>query len=98
MARYWTETGCVHDAENGPAVTGYMGLSTGDARPLDKMVDPTSDLGEDISEADAPSCAACGDVILEHPNHRVITWIENGQVATEHFCDEECRLNWDASE
>lgn len=59
------------------------------------MVDPTSDLGEDVSADDAPSCATCGSTILEDPNHRVITWIEDGAVETAHFCDEDCRMDWD---
>jgi len=59
------------------------------------MVDPTSDLGEDVSEEDAPTCATCGDSILNYPNHRVITWIEDGEVQSVHFCDESCRMEWD---
>ncbi|MFB6184374.1 MAG: hypothetical protein ABEI96_07445 [Haloarculaceae archaeon] len=59
------------------------------------MVDPTSDLGEDVTEADAPVCETCGASIVRDPDHRVITWIEDGEVQTLHFCDEECRLNYD---
>lgn len=59
------------------------------------MVDPTSNLGEDVSEADAPRCATCGEPILDAPTHRVITWIENDEVRTAHFCDENCRSGWD---
>jgi len=59
------------------------------------MVDPTSDLGEDVSEEEAPRCATCGASITDTPDHRVITWIEDDQVRTAHFCDEECRLEWD---
>lgn len=59
------------------------------------MVDPTSDLGEDVTEEDAPRCATCGDPIVHSPHHRVITWIEGDEVQTVHFCDEECRRNWD---
>lgn len=59
------------------------------------MVDPTSDLGEDVSEADAPRCATCGAPIMNAPNHRVITWIENDSVETAHFCDDSCRSKWD---
>lgn len=59
------------------------------------MVDPTSDLGEDVTEEDAPRCATCGDPIVRSTDHRVITWIEDGAVETAHFCDESCRLAWD---
>lgn len=59
------------------------------------MVDPTSDLEEDISEEDAPRCATCGEPIVRDPGHRVITWIEEGAVQTAHFCDESCRRDWD---
>ncbi|WP_255149250.1 DUF7576 family protein [Halorarius halobius] len=58
------------------------------------MVDPTSDLGEDISEEDAPRCATCAAPVFDEPNHRVITWIENGEVQSAHFCDESCRSEW----
>ena len=58
------------------------------------MIDPTSDLGEDISEEDAPECAACGATVLDSPHHRVVTWIDDGQVRAAHFCDEDCRRSW----
>ncbi|WP_299270648.1 DUF7576 family protein [Halorientalis sp.] len=58
------------------------------------MVDPTSDIGEGISEDDAPVCETCGDVVVDEPGHRVITWIEEEQVESAHFCDESCRLDW----
>jgi hypothetical protein len=59
------------------------------------MVDPTSDLCEDVSEDDAPRCATCGDPIVDSADHRVITWIEDGTVRSAHFCDERCRMDWD---
>ncbi len=59
------------------------------------MVDPTSDLAEDISEEDAPSCDTCGTTILNEPRHRVITWVEDEQVQSAHFCDDDCRMSWD---
>lgn len=59
------------------------------------MVDPTSDLGEDVTEEDAPRCATCRDPIVRSASHRVITWIEEGAVETAHFCDEHCRLDWE---
>ena len=60
-----------------------------------EMVDPTSDLGEDVSEAEAPTCAHCGESIVHSPQHRVITWIADGDVQSAHFCNEQCRMNWD---
>ncbi|WP_254821453.1 DUF7576 family protein [Haloglomus halophilum] len=59
------------------------------------MVDPTSDLGEDVTEEDAPQCRACGEPILNDPQHRVITWVEDGEVRSAHFCDDTCRMDWD---
>lgn len=59
------------------------------------MVDPTSDLGEDVTEEDAPRCGTCGDPIVQSTTHRVITWIDDGVVETAHFCDEDCRIDWD---
>lgn len=61
------------------------------------MVDPTSDHHEDIDEEDAPNCATCGDPIANEVTHRVITWIEDGTVQTAHFCDEDCRMDWDGA-
>ena len=59
------------------------------------MVDPTSDLEEDVSEEDAPRCDTCGDPIVEEPTHRVVTWMEEGQIRHAHFCDDDCREEWD---
>ncbi|EMA12486.1 DUF7576 family protein [Haloarcula marismortui] len=58
------------------------------------MVDPTSDHHEDIAEDEAPECATCGDAIANEVTHRVITWIEDGSVETAHFCNDDCRLEW----
>ena len=58
------------------------------------MVDPTSDLNENISEDDAPDCETCGTVLVQMPTHRVITWVEDGEVQTVHFCDEDCLTDW----
>lgn len=58
------------------------------------MVDPTSDLGEDITEEDAPRCHTCGEPILDNPRHRVITWVEDDEVQSAHFCDDACRMDW----
>lgn len=58
------------------------------------MVDPTSDLGEDVTEENAPRCASCGEPIVENPDHRVVTWIEDEQVQARHFCGTDCLDNW----
>jgi len=62
------------------------------------MVDPTSDLGEDVSEEEAPTCAVCGDAIVQENTHRVITWIDDGEVRTRHFCTDDCRIEWDGTQ
>ena len=60
------------------------------------MVDPTSDLGEDVTEEDAPTCETCGDSIVQESTHRVVTWIDDEGLAQHaHFCDESCRAEWD---
>lgn len=58
------------------------------------MVDPTSDLGEDVSEAEAPRCETCDDPIYDTPDHRVVTWIEDGEVRSAQFCSGDCRDAW----
>ena len=60
------------------------------------MVDPTSDLNEDVSEEDAPRCAVCDEPLVSDPDHRVVTRIEDGRVVTEHFCSDEHRDSWTA--
>lgn len=65
-------------------------------QPYDEMVDPTSDLGTDVTEEDAPRCEVCGEPILNEPTHRVVTRIEDGEVRTTHFCDEECKQSHSA--
>lgn len=57
------------------------------------MVDPTSDINEDVDEKDAPRCAVCDDP-AHGAGHRVITRIEDGAVETTHFCSPECRSEW----
>ena len=59
------------------------------------MVDPTSDLNEDLSEDEAPSCATCGTALVDSPDHRVVTWVASDEVQTAHFCDDGCRDAWD---
>lgn len=58
------------------------------------MVDPTSELNEDVSPEDAPACETCGETLVDSTSHRVITWIEDDEVQTAHFCNERCRMNW----
>jgi hypothetical protein len=58
------------------------------------MVDPTSDVGS-VSPSEAPTCEACEATIQHRADHRVVTWIADGQVQTAHFCDEGCRREWD---
>ena len=53
------------------------------------MIDPTSDVGETTAET-APTCATCGDGIVDEPDHHVVTHVEEGEVRTTHFCDEAC--------
>ena len=62
------------------------------------MVDPTSDLDEDVDESNAPRCAICDDPIDRDPAHSVVTWVEEGQVRHRHFCSQDCRAEWDDSE
>jgi len=62
------------------------------------MVDPTSNLNEDVAPEDASDCATCGDPIVDSPDHRVLTWVEDGEVQAAHFCDEDCRIDWDGDD
>lgn len=66
-----------------------------DLHLTDSMVDPTSDLEEDVTEEEAPACTVCGDPIVQETEHRVVTRVEDGSVATWHFCDDACRDEWD---
>jgi len=59
------------------------------------MVDPTSDLTEDISEEEAPTCTVCGESLVRETDHRVVTHVEDGEVETWHFCDVDCRDEWE---
>ncbi len=58
------------------------------------MVDPTSEVGENVDPEEAPRCAACGDPVVDAPNHRVVTWVDGGAVESAHFCDDDCRAAW----
>jgi hypothetical protein len=57
-------------------------------------VDPTSDIGEDVDEADAPTCAVTGEAIVEEESHRVLSWVADGQVEQIHFSAPEHRDAW----
>ncbi|MFC6835339.1 DUF7576 family protein [Halomarina ordinaria] len=59
------------------------------------MVDPTSDLDDDVDESNAPRCAVCDDPLIRDPNHRVVTWVEDAKAHTAHFCGPDCRDAWD---
>jgi hypothetical protein len=58
------------------------------------MVDPTSDLGEGVSEAEAPRCETCDEPTHGGPDHRVVTWIEDDEVRSVQFCGQDCRAEW----
>ncbi|CCQ36160.1 homolog to small CPxCG-related zinc finger protein [Natronomonas moolapensis 8.8.11] len=58
------------------------------------MVDPTSDLGEDVTEDTAPRCAVCSEPIVNEPTHQVLTRVKEGSVSTVHFCTSACRSEW----
>ena len=58
------------------------------------MVDPTSDLEEDIDEDAAPQCAVCGEPALG-VGRRIITWVEASELQRRHFCDTDCRNEWE---
>jgi len=57
------------------------------------MEDPTSNVGE-VDPEDAPECVVCGNRIVNSPSHRVVTWVEGGDVEHRHFCSDDCRADW----
>ena len=57
------------------------------------MIDPTSDVGR-VAEEDAPTCEVCGETIVEDPDHRVVTWVDDGQIRMVDFCGDEHRDDW----
>lgn len=60
------------------------------------MVDPTSDIGENVDEANTPECATCRTAIERDPEHQVVTWVDDeGLVQHRHFCSEECHTVYD---
>jgi len=58
------------------------------------MVDPTSNIGEDVSEENAPECEQCGTKIMQSVTHRVVTAIDDGQAVHHHFCTDACHDEW----
>jgi len=60
------------------------------------MVDPTSEIGEDVTEENAPECEQCSDKIIQSASHRVVTAIEDGRAVHHHFCSDACRDQWQA--
>ncbi|ERG94503.1 hypothetical protein [Haloquadratum walsbyi] len=61
------------------------------------MVEPTSDLGEDVDESNASVCATCSEAIVQLPTHRVVTWIEDGTAQHRHFCSEACYAEFESN-
>ncbi|EMA68710.1 hypothetical protein C461_03747 [Halorubrum aidingense JCM 13560] len=57
------------------------------------MVDPTSDLEEDVDEESAPRCAVCGGPALG-VGRRTVTWVDGDAVRHRHFCTQDCRDDW----
>ena len=57
------------------------------------MVDPTSDLGEDVDEESAPRCTTCGDPALG-PDRRTVTWVEGDKAVHREFCSSACQAEW----
>ena len=60
------------------------------------MVDPISDVGK-VDPEEAPTCEVCGDRIVDDPDHRTVTWVEDGTVVHREFCSPDCRDEWLAS-
>lgn len=58
------------------------------------MVDPTSDLGEDVDEESAPRCGTCGEPALG-PDRLTVTWVVDERAEHRHFCDVNCRADWE---
>ncbi len=57
------------------------------------MVDPTSDLEEDVDEESAPRCGTCGKPAFG-AGRRTVTWVDGGTVQHRHFCTQACRDEW----
>ncbi len=58
------------------------------------MVDPTSDLGEDVDEESAPRCGTCGEPVLG-AGQRTVTWVVDDRAEHRRFCDDDCRAGWE---
>ena len=57
------------------------------------MVDPTSDLEEDVDEESAPRCETCAEPALG-AGRRTVTWVDGDSVRHRHFCTQACRDEW----
>jgi len=57
------------------------------------MVDPTSDLEEDVDEESAPRCVTCGGPALG-TGRRTVTWTDDGEAVHRQFCSQDCRDEW----
>ncbi|KDS91358.1 hypothetical protein FK85_03155 [Halorubrum saccharovorum] len=57
------------------------------------MVDPTSDLEEDVDEESAPRCATCGEPALG-TGRRTVTWVDGDDAVYRQFCSQACRDEW----
>ena len=57
------------------------------------MVDPTSDLEEDVDEESAPRCATCGEPALG-TERKTVTWVDGDDAVHRHFCSQACRSDW----
>ncbi|WP_123621463.1 hypothetical protein [Halorubrum sp. CSM-61] len=57
------------------------------------MVDPTSDLEEDVDEESAPRCATCGGPALG-TDRRTVTWVDGDGAVHRQFCSQACRDEW----
>ena len=57
------------------------------------MVDPTSDLEEDVDEESAPRCVTCGEPVLG-PGRRTVTWVDGDDAVHREFCSPACRAEW----
>ena len=39
-----------------------------------------------------------GEKLIRDPDHRVVTWVADGQIEVRHFCSADCRGEWDDGE
>lgn len=48
-----------------------------------------------VADSDQPTCATCGESVFGKETRRVKTWVDGDSVTHVHFCDEDCRDEWD---